>query len=157
MEDDRELRQVVCYSLMDIGASCVEATDGRQALEVLCRSIEPDERFDCVLLDILMPGGVSGWDVLEAIRANPLWSDIPVIILSGKATLLAEQERRPQARRHAYPEDGPLRRRGHRQGEATARAGRGLRLLLDLAQYGRPEGPQACQDAPVAGTIPLAC
>lgn len=93
VEDDRELRQVVCYSLMDIGATCVEATDGRQALEVLCRNLEPQDQFDCVLLDILMPGGVNGWDVLEAMRANPLWSTVPVIVLSGKATLLAEQER----------------------------------------------------------------
>jgi len=93
VEDDRELRQVLCYSLMDIGAECVEATDGRKALEILCRSITPAEQFDLVLLDILMPGGVSGWDVLEAMRANPLWSEIPAIVLSGKATLLAEQER----------------------------------------------------------------
>ncbi len=93
VEDDRELRQVLCYSLMDIGADCVEATDGRKALEVLCQSLGPQERFDLVLLDILMPGGVSGWDVLEAMRANPLWSDIPAVVLSGKATLLAEQER----------------------------------------------------------------
>ncbi len=93
VEDDRELRQVLCYSLMDIGAECVEATDGRKALEILCRSLAPEEKFDLVLLDILMPGGVSGWDVLEAMRANPLWSDIPAVVLSGKATLLAEQER----------------------------------------------------------------
>lgn len=93
VEDDRELRQVVCYTLMDIGATCVEATDGRQALEILCQSLAPEEQFQMVLMDILMPGGVSGWDVLEAMRANPLWSDIPVIVLSGKATLLAEQER----------------------------------------------------------------
>lgn len=93
VEDDRELRQVLCYSLMDVGVECIEATDGREALEILCRSRAPEERFDIVLLDILMPGGVSGWDVLEAMRANPLWSDIPAIVLSGKATLLAEQER----------------------------------------------------------------
>lgn len=93
VEDDRELRHVVCYSLMDVGVTCVEAVDGREALQILCRSIEPDEQFDLVLMDILMPGGVSGWDVLEAMRANPLWQSIPVIILSGKATLLAEQER----------------------------------------------------------------
>lgn len=93
IEDDRELRQVLCYTLMDIGAECVEATDGRQALEILCQSLAPEQHFDLVLLDILMPGGVSGWDVLEAMRANPLWSDIPAIVLSGKATLLAEQER----------------------------------------------------------------
>ncbi len=93
VEDDRELRQVLCYSLMDIGVECVEATDGRKALEILCQSLAPEEQFGLVLLDILMPGGVSGWDVLEAMRANPLWSDIPAVVLSGKATLLAEQER----------------------------------------------------------------
>jgi CheY-like chemotaxis protein len=78
---------------MDIGAECTEATDGRKALEILCQRLAPEERFDLVLMDILMPGGVSGWDVLEAMRANPLWTDIPAIVLSGKATLLAEQER----------------------------------------------------------------
>lgn len=93
VEDDQELRQVLCYSLMDIGADCVEATDGRKALEVLCQSLAPAEQFDLVVMDILMPGGVSGWDVLEAMRANPLWTNIPAIVLSGKATLLAEQER----------------------------------------------------------------
>lgn len=93
VEDDRELRQVLVYSLMDIGAECVQATNGREALETLCQHLAPEERFDLVMLDILMPGGVSGWDVLEAMRANPLWADIPAIVLSGKATLLAEQER----------------------------------------------------------------
>lgn len=93
VEDDRELRQVLSYALMDMGATCEQAIDGTMALQVLCHSSGSKDQFDCVLLDILMPGGVSGWDVLEAMRANPLWSEIPAIVLSGKATLLAEQER----------------------------------------------------------------
>ena len=93
VEDDNELRQVVGYALMDMGVVCEEASDGKQAVEALCRATGVGEGFDCVLLDILMPGGTDGWDVLEAIRKNPLWVDLPVVVLSGKATLPAEVSR----------------------------------------------------------------
>lgn len=93
VEDDSELRQVVCFALLDAGMEVEEAGDGRQALETLCRITGAGEKLDGVLLDILMPGGMDGWEVLEAIRKNPLWCHLPVIVLSGKATLAAEKER----------------------------------------------------------------
>ena len=93
VEDDSELRQVIGYALMDMGVACEEASNGKEALEALCRTTGAGEKFDCVLLDILMPGGMDGWAVLEAIRKNPLWLDLPVVVLTGKATLPAEVER----------------------------------------------------------------
>ena len=53
------------------------AEDGRKALELL------DARsFDLVLLDIMMPE-MDGYEVLEAIKANPKLRDIPVIMISA--------------------------------------------------------------------------
>lgn len=53
------------------------AEDGRKALELL------DARpFDLVLLDIMMPE-MDGYEVLEAMKANPKLRDIPVIMISA--------------------------------------------------------------------------
>ena len=40
------------------------------------------KRPDAVLLDINLPG-MNGLDVLQKLRANPLTSDVPVIVLSA--------------------------------------------------------------------------
>lgn len=41
---------------------------------------------DLVILDLMMPG-TSGWEVLQALRADPDTKDIPVLVLSAKQTL----------------------------------------------------------------------
>lgn len=53
-------------------------TDGVQALETL----EGDESFDLVLLDVMMPN-MNGWETLKAIRKNPKVKDIPVIMVTA--------------------------------------------------------------------------
>jgi two-component system, OmpR family, alkaline phosphatase synthesis response regulator PhoP len=52
--------------------------DGREALDVLER--EPD--ISLVLLDLMMPH-LSGLDVLNAMRQDPRWRDLPTIILTA--------------------------------------------------------------------------
>lgn len=90
VEDDPELRRVVGYALMDEGVSCVETASGQEAIETLCQFTAEGKRPDCVVLDIVMAGVADGWQVLESMRSNPLWADLPVIVLTGKATLPAE-------------------------------------------------------------------
>lgn len=53
------------------------ATDGEQGLDLITR-VKPD----LVLLDILLPEK-NGWDVLAALKKNPLTKGIPVLILSN--------------------------------------------------------------------------
>ncbi len=53
------------------------ATSGQQALEV-ARSIYPD----LILLDVLMPG-MSGFEVCETLKREPLLADVPVIFTTG--------------------------------------------------------------------------
>ncbi|AKM78162.1 MAG: Response regulator receiver domain protein [Candidatus Wolfebacteria bacterium GW2011_GWC2_46_275] len=53
------------------------ATTGTDALHYLDK-----EPVDVVLLDLMLPG-VSGFDVLMAIRKNNIWKNVPVIILSN--------------------------------------------------------------------------
>ena len=62
------------------------AYDGEQGL-ILARSEHPD----VVLLDLLMPG-MSGFEVLEALRADVRTSAIPVIVLTAKDVTPGERK-----------------------------------------------------------------
>ena len=42
-----------------------------------------------VAIPILMPG-IDGWQVLEAVKCNPLWRGLPVVVLSGVANSAAD-------------------------------------------------------------------
>ncbi len=59
------------------GYEVCTALNGEQALEILNAGNE----FDLVLLDIMMPK-LNGWDTLKAIRKNPDYGKIPVIIVT---------------------------------------------------------------------------
>ena len=54
------------------------AHNGVECLEIL----NSDERFDLVLLDIMMPK-MDGWETLKNIRKTPICKDIPVIMLTA--------------------------------------------------------------------------
>ena len=53
------------------------ASDGKEALQCLAREV-----VDLVLLDIAMPG-MSGYEVLSTLRANPQTAGIPVIMVTA--------------------------------------------------------------------------
>lgn len=55
----------------------VTTTDSREALALI-----EQNRPDLVLLDIMMPH-VSGLDILAALRADPRWTHLPVVILTA--------------------------------------------------------------------------
>ncbi len=73
---NRMLAQVM---LEKMGWKVSIACDGREALEALGKG-----SFELVVLDISMPG-MSGIEVCQHIRANPLWTDIPVIAYTAHA------------------------------------------------------------------------
>lgn len=77
VDDDAEVRALLCDVLEDAGYAVTSACDGREALIVLATQPPPA----VVLLDLKMPV-MDGWDVLKAIRADPSLASIPVIAAS---------------------------------------------------------------------------
>lgn len=63
-EDEQMLRLLIRRMLERHGMRVVEAPDGRAALEIFERS---DERFDILVTDVVMPGGMSGVDLAHAV------------------------------------------------------------------------------------------
>ena len=77
-EDENAIRDIIAINLMRAGYEVVQASDGRQALELF--NISPGS-FDVVLLDIMMPI-LDGVSVCKAIReAN---ANTGIILLTAK-------------------------------------------------------------------------
>jgi len=64
-----------------------EAADGREALQQMRK-----HRPNVVLLDLLMPV-LDGFDVVDEMRKNPEWRDIPVIVVTNKDIGIEERQR----------------------------------------------------------------
>jgi DNA-binding response OmpR family regulator len=80
-DDETPIRLLVRVNLEAEGFTVVEASDGRQTLEV-ARAEMPD----IILLDVMMPYK-DGWEVAEELIRADETSSIPIIFLTARADL----------------------------------------------------------------------
>jgi len=76
IEDDQSAAELLQIYLEGAGFSVATASDGEAGLEA-ARRLHPA----AIVLDILLPG-LSGWDVLASINAEPELAGIPVVVAS---------------------------------------------------------------------------
>ena len=105
VDDDEVSRYLLRGLLADTRFAVLEATDGAEGLRLAAQ-----EQPRAVFLDLDMPG-LSGFEVLEALRSQDDTRDIPVIIHTSKVLEDDERERWPGRRRscprNALPRRGP--------------------------------------------------
>ncbi|MFA6172854.1 MAG: response regulator [Kiritimatiellales bacterium] len=77
IDDDQFVTTLYKAKLQSEGFEVNAAHNGNEALEKLGQS-----RPDVIVLDLNMPG-ITGAELLKAIRAVPLWQHIPVIVFSS--------------------------------------------------------------------------
>lgn len=77
-EDDPEIRELIEFKLRSSGFDVFAFPDGEAALAA-AESILPD----LVLLDWMMPR-MNGLDVCAALRGNPVFHAVPIILLTAK-------------------------------------------------------------------------
>jgi CheY-like chemotaxis protein len=92
VEDHQDTRDALFAFLGGAGFSVLTADDGRQAIDLLQHGIRPR----LVILDLILPK-VSGWDVLEFMRADPSMRQIPVIVTAANPSHDASLRRRVAA------------------------------------------------------------
>ena len=86
VDDEASARAMLNQFLGSLGLEVVEAADGQEALEAIRM-----EAPDAVLLDLLMPV-MDGMTFLKKLRANPLHSGLPVIVLTAKELARTEEK-----------------------------------------------------------------
>jgi len=87
VDDEPEIAELIAVNLEPYEVKATVAHSGAEALEHLRR-----ERFDAMTLDILMPG-MSGFDVLEQVRADPELRRVSIVfvsVYSGREALAGE-------------------------------------------------------------------
>jgi len=78
VDDDEDIARFVEFNLRLHGFDVVRASDGQEALEVI-----EQRRPDLAVVDLMMPR-VDGLELTRRLRANPLTSVLPVIMLTAK-------------------------------------------------------------------------
>jgi DNA-binding response OmpR family regulator len=79
VEDDEQFAYLLRFLLEREGYAVEVARDGRAAIELAARIAPPA----LVTIDVMLPY-FDGYQVLAQLRAQPGWSEVPVIMLSAK-------------------------------------------------------------------------
>lgn len=80
VEDEVNIRNLVCLQLQSEGYDCLPMADGRQALQVL-----RERAFDLVVLDLMLPG-VDGLTICRAVRHGGPNREVPILMLTARRT-----------------------------------------------------------------------
>jgi CheY-like chemotaxis protein len=78
VEDDADVRLVVRGFLESSGYQVWEAANGREAMNVWKTTAS---QIDLLLTDLIMPGGLTGWELADKLRAER--PNLRVILMSG--------------------------------------------------------------------------
>ncbi len=78
VEDEPDISALVAYHLARDGYRVRTTADGREALEIIER-----EKPELVVLDLMLPG-MSGLELLKALRSKPGLETLPVILLTAR-------------------------------------------------------------------------
>jgi two-component system, NtrC family, nitrogen regulation response regulator NtrX len=83
VDDEKNIRRTLGMVLEGEGYRVVEAESAEQALEIVAHATSP---IDMAILDLKLPG-LSGIQLLEKLRAEEATRELPVIVISGHATV----------------------------------------------------------------------
>ncbi len=78
VEDEPNIRELVCLHLGLEGYTCEGVGDGREALKRT-----EDERFDLLVLDVMLPG-LDGLSLCRAVRKGRMNRDVPILMLTAR-------------------------------------------------------------------------
>ncbi len=78
IEDEPNIAEAIRFILMRDGLRVSTHSGGADAIEVVRQA-----RPDLLILDLMLPG-MSGIDILSALRADPMTEELPVLMLTAR-------------------------------------------------------------------------
>ncbi len=80
IEDDPHILKLIQYNFEKAGFECRVAGGAQQAFEELER-----QKVHLIVLDIMLPGGMDGFELCKEIKKKLAWAAIPVLMLTARA------------------------------------------------------------------------
>lgn len=87
-EDQDAIRHMIGTLVTAAGHKVVEVRTGAEAVEVARK-----EQFDVLLLDLMLPGVLDGFDVVARLREDESTREMPIFVISA----MDEESARPRA------------------------------------------------------------
>lgn len=79
VDDEHGIRELLTAALKKAGFSARSALNGETAIKMVSQS-QPK----AIISDLMMPGGMSGYELIARMRSNPQTEHIPIIVVTGK-------------------------------------------------------------------------
>jgi CheY-like chemotaxis protein len=79
VDDEPPVRELLSTALREAGFRSRAVPSGEVALATM-----PDRKPAAILTDLMMPGGMSGYEFIARLRSDPATSSIPVVVVTGK-------------------------------------------------------------------------
>jgi PAS domain S-box-containing protein len=87
VEDNADVRRTAVSQLRDLGYRTLEAATGKEALA----QMNGEQDIALIFTDIVMPGGMTGWELGTAVKA--LRPDLPILYTSGFSETSVQDDR----------------------------------------------------------------
>ncbi|HZH30091.1 MAG TPA: response regulator [Pyrinomonadaceae bacterium] len=82
VDDEHGIRELLTAALRQAGYNARSAASGETALKMIAQAAPR-----VVLSDLMMPGGMSGYEFVARLRSDPRTAQTPVIVITGKDML----------------------------------------------------------------------
>jgi signal transduction histidine kinase/HAMP domain-containing protein/DNA-binding response OmpR family regulator len=87
VEDDAVQRQHIVQLMEPVNARTIAVGNGEAALALL-----EDQKFDCVVLDLGLPG-LSGWQIIDHIRGSKELRSVPLLVYTARDLTKKEEQK----------------------------------------------------------------
>jgi CheY-like chemotaxis protein len=87
VDDDPNVHRLIAAHLAGARYRLLDAMGGQQGVDLAIKTPP-----DLIILDLMMPG-MSGFDVVQTLRARPSTAKIPVLVLTALSLTAPERER----------------------------------------------------------------
>jgi CheY-like chemotaxis protein len=81
MDDEEPIRGMAAIFMDRLGFDCVTVADGAEAIRLYTDAMENGRRFEAVIMDLTVPGGMGGREAMERLRR--LDPEVRVVVSSG--------------------------------------------------------------------------
>jgi two-component system chemotaxis response regulator CheY len=85
VDDSASVRQMVSFTLKNAGYDVIEASDGKDAVSKLNGPVK------LIITDLNMPR-MDGIELIRAVRANPSYKFVPIVMLTTESQASRKQE-----------------------------------------------------------------